>query len=98
MFRKLIRASLFAALGSMAIQGPVLKWVAIHRRHHQHSDEPEDPHSPHHSGRGVLGLIRGFWHSHVGWAFSGGTANPAFAGEPLPFASLDGLAFVPGDG
>ncbi len=60
---------ILAALGSMAIQGPVLKWVAIHRRHHQHSDEPEDPHSPHHSGRGVRGLIRGFWHSHVGWAF-----------------------------
>src|ERR1051326_553843 len=24
------------ALGSMAVQGPLLRWVAMHRRHHQH--------------------------------------------------------------
>jgi stearoyl-CoA desaturase (Delta-9 desaturase) len=59
-----------AALGSMAVQGSVLKWVAVHRRHHQHSDTPDDPHSPHHRGRGVLGVIRGFWHAHIGWAFT----------------------------
>jgi stearoyl-CoA desaturase (delta-9 desaturase) len=58
-----------AALGSMAVQGPMLKWVALHRRHHQHSDTPEDPHSPHHHGGGVLGLLRGAWHAHVGWFF-----------------------------
>ena len=63
-----------AALGSMAVQGSVLKWAAIHRRHHQHSDTPDDPHSPHHAGRGLLGLIRGFWHAHIGWAF---TPDPA---------------------
>ena len=27
----------FAVLGSMAVQGPLLKWVATHRQHHQHS-------------------------------------------------------------
>jgi stearoyl-CoA desaturase (delta-9 desaturase) len=59
----------FAVLGSMAVQGPLLKWVATHRQHHQHSDTPDDPHTPHHSGRGVLGLIRGFWYAHVGWTF-----------------------------
>jgi stearoyl-CoA desaturase (delta-9 desaturase) len=53
----------------MAVQGPMLKWVALHRRHHQHSDTPEDPHSPHHHGRGVLGLLRGAWHAHIGWFF-----------------------------
>jgi stearoyl-CoA desaturase (delta-9 desaturase) len=58
-----------AVLGSMAVQGSVLKWVAFHRRHHQHSDTPDDPHSPHHQGRGVLGVLRGFWHAHIGWAF-----------------------------
>jgi stearoyl-CoA desaturase (delta-9 desaturase) len=58
-----------AVLGSMAVQGNLLKWVAIHRRHHQHSDEPDDPHTPHHSGRGLPGLVRGAWHAHVGWAF-----------------------------
>jgi stearoyl-CoA desaturase (Delta-9 desaturase) len=56
-----------AALGSMAAQGPLLRWVAVHRRHHQHSDQPEDPHSPHGHGRGLLGLLRGLWHAHMGW-------------------------------
>jgi stearoyl-CoA desaturase (delta-9 desaturase) len=58
-----------AALGSMAVQGPLLKWVAYHRRHHQHSDTRDDPHSPHHHGAGPLGLLRGLWHAHVGWVF-----------------------------
>ncbi|HVK17781.1 MAG TPA: acyl-CoA desaturase, partial [Fimbriiglobus sp.] len=60
---------IFAALGSMAVQGSMFKWVAYHRRHHQHSDTPDDPHSPHHHGRGVLGLLAGFWHAHIGWFF-----------------------------
>src|SRR5438105_4417820 len=51
-----------AVLGSMAVQGPLLKWVAMHRRHHQHSDTLQDPHSPHHHGQGILGLLRGAWH------------------------------------
>src|SRR5262249_301623 len=58
-----------AGLGSMALQGPLLWWVATPRRHHQHSDMPEDPHSPHHQGHRILGLLRGVWHSHVGWVF-----------------------------
>lgn len=60
---------IWAVLGSMAVQGPMLKWVAFHRRHHQFSDTPNDPHSPLHEGRGVLGLVRGFWHAHIGWFF-----------------------------
>jgi stearoyl-CoA desaturase (delta-9 desaturase) len=56
-------------LGSMAVQGPLLKWVAVHRRHHQHSDRHDDPHSPHHHGAGLLGLLRGAWHAHLGWIF-----------------------------
>jgi stearoyl-CoA desaturase (delta-9 desaturase) len=59
-----------AILGSMAVQGPLLQWVALHRRHHQHSDEPEDPHSPHHHGDGVMGILRGLWYAHLGWMFS----------------------------
>jgi stearoyl-CoA desaturase (delta-9 desaturase) len=58
-----------AALGSMALEGPLFRWVATHRRHHQCSDTGEDPHSPHHQGTGILGLLRGIWHSHVGWIF-----------------------------
>ncbi len=60
---------LLAVLGSMAVEGPLLKWVAIHRRHHQCSDTPDDPHSPHEQGDGFLGLLRGLWHAHVGWFF-----------------------------
>src|SRR5271166_499911 len=56
-------------LGSMAAQGPLLKWVAIHRRHHRFSDTHDDPHSPHHQGNGIRGLLLGVWHSHVGWLF-----------------------------
>ena len=58
-----------AVLGSMAVQGPLLKWVAIHRRHHQHSDKLADPHSPSRHGQGALGVLRGVWHAHIGWMF-----------------------------
>ncbi len=59
-----------AVLGSMAVQGSVLFWVAMHRRHHQYSDRPGDPHSPHEYGPGALGLLRGLWHAHIGWFFA----------------------------
>ena len=58
-----------AVMGSMSVQGPLLWWVALHRRHHQHSDAPGDPHSPHLHGEGALGWFRGAWHSHMGWLF-----------------------------
>ena len=60
---------LLAVFGSMAVEGPLLKWVAVHRRHHQHSDTHKDPHSPHVQGDGLLGLLRGLWHAHMGWFF-----------------------------
>ena len=60
----------FAVLGSMAVQGSLRKWVAMHRRHHQTSDTPDDPHSPHHHGSGVRGVLQGLWHSHMGWFFT----------------------------
>ncbi len=37
----------FAILGTMAVQGPTIAWVADHRKHHAHADEEGDPHSPH---------------------------------------------------
>ena len=43
---RLTRAA-FAALGSAAAEGPVIDWVATHRKHHQFSDVHGDPHSPH---------------------------------------------------
>jgi len=61
----------FAALGSMAVQGPVISWVADHRKHHAHTDVDGDPHSPHvgHGG-GVRGVLAGLWHAHSGWLMS----------------------------
>jgi stearoyl-CoA desaturase (delta-9 desaturase) len=59
---------LFAALGSLAVQGPVISWVADHRKHHAHTDEEGDPHSPHVGhGDGVRGVLGGLWHAHTGW-------------------------------
>lgn len=58
-----------AVLGSMAVQGPLLQWVALHRRHHQHSDNDLDPHTPHHRGNGAWGVLKGLWHAHLGWLF-----------------------------
>jgi stearoyl-CoA desaturase (delta-9 desaturase) len=59
-----------AALGSAAIEGPVISWVADHRKHHAFSDRPGDPHSPHvHNGLGWRGVLRGLAHAHVGWLF-----------------------------
>ncbi|QDU19730.1 acyl-CoA desaturase [Urbifossiella limnaea] len=64
-----------AALGSMAAQGPALRWAAFHRRHHQHSDTRDDPHTPHGHGGGIWGVVRGFWHAHLGWAFRSDAAG-----------------------
>jgi stearoyl-CoA desaturase (Delta-9 desaturase) len=56
-----------AVLGSMAIEGPVVNWVADHRKHHAHTDEEGDPHSPHGFGPGLRGTLKGLFHAHVGW-------------------------------
>lgn len=62
---------LFAILGSMAVQGPPLAWVADHRKHHAHTDVEGDPHSPHVGhGEGVMSVFKGLWHAHTGWLFS----------------------------
>ena len=59
-----------AALGSVAIEGPVISWVADHRKHHAFADVHGDPHSPHvDHGGGWSGALRGLAHAHVGWLF-----------------------------
>lgn len=62
-------AAVLAALGSMAVEGPVIQWAAVHRRHHQHSDDHDDPHSPHAHGEGLRNMLQGFVHAHFGWLF-----------------------------
>jgi stearoyl-CoA desaturase (Delta-9 desaturase) len=59
----------FAALGSMSVQGPVMSWVADHRKHHAHTDKDGDPHSPHGHGGGLKGALAGLWYAHMGWLF-----------------------------
>jgi stearoyl-CoA desaturase (Delta-9 desaturase) len=60
----------FAVLGSAAIEGPIISWVADHRKHHAFSDREGDPHSPHvDHGIGLRGALRGLAHAHLGWLF-----------------------------
>ena len=54
----------------MAVQGPVIRWVSDHRKHHSFADREGDPHSPHAGfAPGIRGKIAGLWHAHVGWLF-----------------------------
>jgi stearoyl-CoA desaturase (Delta-9 desaturase) len=67
---------LLAAAGSLAVQGSVVSWVALHRRHHQFADRPGDPHSPRATGASAGADLRGLLHAHIGWLFK---ANPVLA-------------------
>ncbi|MCP3798745.1 acyl-CoA desaturase [Allokutzneria sp. A3M-2-11 16] len=58
---------MLAIAGSSAVQGPILHWVADHRRHHAFSDKEGDPHSPWLYGTSPWALTKGFWHAHMGW-------------------------------
>ncbi len=72
--RPWVRVAL-AVAGSMAIEGPVKRWVADHRRHHAFSDADGDPHSPHRYGAGFWPMTRGLFHAHVGWLFDAEQTN-----------------------
>ncbi|PVG80947.1 acyl-CoA desaturase [Nocardioides gansuensis] len=58
-----------AIIGSMAVQGPLVRWVADHRKHHKFSDRDGDPHSPWKYGESIPALWKGMWHAHIGWLF-----------------------------
>ena len=60
-----------AVAGSLAIEGPVITWVADHRRHHKYSDKDGDPHSPWRFGDDWKALTKGLVFAHVGWLFDG---------------------------
>ncbi len=60
----------WAIAGSMAIQGPVIRWVADHRKHHKFSDRDGDPHSPWRYGHDLKALAKGFWYAHMMWLFN----------------------------
>ena len=62
---------LLGVLGTMSVEGPVISWVADHRKHHAYSDRLGDPHSPHvDHGGGFSGALRGLAHAHLGWLFN----------------------------
>jgi stearoyl-CoA desaturase (delta-9 desaturase) len=58
-----------AVAGSLCVEGSVISWVALHRRHHAYADLPLDPHSPARFGPSHLALWKGLFHAHVGWLF-----------------------------
>ncbi|MFD7922289.1 acyl-CoA desaturase [Streptomyces sp. NPDC059740] len=58
-----------AIMGSMAVEGPLVRWVADHRKHHKFSDAEGDPHSPWRYGETVPALMKGLWWAHIGWMF-----------------------------
>ncbi|HEY8637824.1 MAG TPA: fatty acid desaturase [Solirubrobacteraceae bacterium] len=71
-----VTRGVLGALGSAALEGPVIEWVANHRKHHAFADVEGDPHSPHvDHGGGLAGALRGLYHAHVGWLFSSDFAN-----------------------
>lgn len=59
----------FATLGTLALQGDPIRWVAIHRKHHAHADAEGDPH-----GRNVS-----FRWAHVRWLTEVNDALPTTA-------------------
>jgi len=63
---------LLGILGSWAMQGPIDRWVADHRRHHRYSDQPLDVHSPYWRNQEKIpsGFMR-FAHAHFLWMFVG---------------------------
>jgi stearoyl-CoA desaturase (delta-9 desaturase) len=56
-------------MGSLAVEGPLIRWVADHRKHHKYSDQDGDPHSPWAYGDSIGGLTKGLYHAHLGWLF-----------------------------
>ncbi|MFC9927696.1 acyl-CoA desaturase [Streptomyces sp. NPDC127190] len=73
--RRPLRIAL-ALAGSLAVQGPLITWVADHRKHHKFSDRDGDPHSPWRYGRTPRALAKGMLHAHVGWLFETEHASP----------------------
>ena len=91
--------AIIAVLGSMAVEGSVITWVADHRKHHTFTDQEGDPHSPHLAGPGFWGAVKGLWHAHVGWLFEtvGAAERERFASDLLKdrvLRVIDKLFFV----
>ncbi|HLW37914.1 MAG TPA: fatty acid desaturase [Candidatus Eremiobacteraceae bacterium] len=60
-----------ALLGTLALEGGPITWVATHRIHHAYTDKEGDPHDAH---RGLL------W-THIDWLYRPNEARPSLAEE-----------------
>jgi stearoyl-CoA desaturase (delta-9 desaturase) len=60
---------MLAVAGTLAIEGPLDRWVADHRKHHAFSDKEGDPHSPWRFGDTLPALMKGLFYAHMGWLF-----------------------------
>jgi len=78
-----------AVAGTLAIEGPLLTWVADHRRHHKYSDKEGDPHSPWRYGTDWKALTKGLGFAHIGWLFDGNrTSQEKFCPDWLADADI----------
>ena len=77
-------AYFLGAMGTMAFQGSIRRWVADHRRHHAHADQEGDVHSPRADpwGQDIAGW-RGFVHAHIGWMFDNTATDMSVYGKGL---------------
>jgi len=74
------------AIGQMACQGSLLKWVGNHRRHHLYADQVGDPHSPYVDGKGFAftSRFKGWLHANNGFLFDDTmTDNTVYAKDML---------------
>ena len=76
---------MLAIMGSMSMQGTLLFWVALHRRHHELSDKPGDPHSPYimEDGSPISSSFKGILHSYIMWSFDHSVPNSAYYARDL---------------
>jgi len=82
-----------AVAGTLAVEGPVLTWVADHRRHHKYSDKEGDPHSPWRYGTDWKALTKGLGFAHIGWLFdSNRTSQEKFCPDWLADSDISRIS------
>jgi stearoyl-CoA desaturase (delta-9 desaturase) len=63
--------AMLGIVGAMSMQGQIMTWASVHRRHHHHCDKHGDPHTPKSMGTGLKAMFDGFVAGYVGWVVSG---------------------------
>ncbi|MFD7494676.1 acyl-CoA desaturase [Streptomyces sp. NPDC059832] len=82
-----------AVAGSLAVEGPLVRWVADHRKHHRFSDAEGDPHSPWRFGESLPALMKGLWWAHIGWMFDEEqTSQQKYAPDLVKDPALRGIS------